>query len=527
MSSALAPSPITMRRSLAMVWRTLRSMRTALVLLLVLAVASVAGSLVPQAPNSPEAVAAMFREHPLRAEIYARLGLFDVYGSWWFALIATLLFLSLGACLLPRTRALLRNLRARPQPAREVEGFRHYAERRVAAPPGAAAAAARRVLRRRRFRLSRPDGGAALAADKGLAREAGSLLFHWSFFLLLVGVAWGKGTGFTGQAVIVEGQTWTEAHANYDGNLREGRYFGEDHTGIRIRVRRFQDAYLPDGQPTRFVTHADLLDPEGRLLGRVEISPNHPAEVAGLRIYQYGYGWAPVLEVRRDGEPVASGPVAFQQDPAPPGVSPLALPWRGALKLPTLTPQVGVALELWPDARGLVGSLAGRPTLMLEARDPVILWRAYRGDLHADEVQRTTELDLRDLEPWRSGALGLGRTVDLATGELVRPGEGRLTLTFAGLRRYTVLQVSRDRGVGLVLVAAILMLVGLLPALSSSRRRVFVRAEPDGEGALLRVGGFALQGRARFEEEFAGLVEEMARAAGARPEPARAEAGAP
>jgi cytochrome c biogenesis protein ResB len=81
--------------------------------------------------------------------------------------------------------------------------------------------------------------------------------------------------------------------------------------------------------------------------------------------------------------------------------------------------------------------------------------------------------------------------------------------------------------VGLVLAAAILMLVGLLPALSSSRRRVFVRAEPDGDGALLRVGGFALQQRVRFEEEFAALVEEMARAAGARVEPARAEAGAP
>ncbi|HXF37523.1 MAG TPA: cytochrome c biogenesis protein ResB [Actinomycetota bacterium] len=521
MSSVPQPRGITMRRSLALVWRTLRSMRTALVLLLLLALASIAGSLVPQAANSPEAVAAMARDHPLRAELYARLGLFDVYGSWWFTLIYTLLLLSLAACLLPRTRALVRNLRTRPQPAREVDGFRHHAAVPVGASPAEAVAAARRLLRRRRFRLSAPDGGAALAADKGLAREAGSLLFHWSFFLLLVGVAWGKGTGFTGFAVIVEGQAWTEAHANYDGNLREGTFFGEDHTGIRIRVRDFEDRYLPDGQPTDFVTRADLLSPDGTLLERVDIRVNQPAEVGGLRVYQYGYGWAPVLEVRRDGQLLAQAPIPFQQDPPPRGVSPLSLPWRGALKLPSLSPQLGVELDLWPDARGLVGLLAGRPIPMTEARDPVLLFRVYRGDLHAERVQRSADLDTRDMRQIAAGALGLGRTVDLETGEEVEPDAPGLTMTFAGLRRYTVLQVSRDRGLGLVLGAAILMLVGLLPALFSSRRRLFLRADPAPGGAVVRVGGFALQHADRFEEEFRRLVEELGRAGG----PIRESAG--
>jgi cytochrome c biogenesis protein len=514
-----------MRRSLALVWRTLRSMRTALVLLLLLALASIAGSLVPQAANSPEAVAAMAREDPVRAEVYARLGLFDVYGSWWFTLIYTLLLISLAACLLPRTRALARNLRTRPQSAREVDGFRHHAEVRVAASPADAVAAARRVLRRRRFRLSAPDGGLGLAADKGLAREAGSLLFHWSFFLLLLGVAWGKGTGFTGFAVIVEGDTWTEAHANYDGNIREGAFFGEDHTGIGIRVRDFEDRYLPDGQPLDFVTRADLLAPDGGLLERVDIRVNHPAAVGGLAIHQYGYGWAPVLEVRRDGELLAQAPIPFQQDRPPEGVSPLAMPWRGALKLPSLSPQVGVELDLWPDARGLVGVLAGRPVVMTEARDPVLLFTTYRGDLHADRVQRSAELDTRDMRQVSRGVLGLGRTVDLETGEEAEPDAPGLTMTFAGLRRYTVLQVSRDRGLGLVLSAAILMLVGLLPALFSSRRRVFLRADPAPDGAVLRVGGFALQHADRFEEEFGRLVQELSRAAGPARDPAGVGAG--
>ncbi len=527
-----SPSAITLRQSLALVWRSLRSMRTALVLLLLLALGSVAGSLVPQVGTSPERVAAMARDHPLRAAIYDRLGLFDVYGSWWFTLIYALLLLSLAACLVPRTRALVRNLRARPQPAREVEGFRHYAERAVATDPATAIARSRRVLRRRGFRLSPEDGGHALAADKGLAREAGSLLFHWSFFLLLVGVAWGKGTGFEGRIAVVEGETWTEAHANYEGQIREGRFFGEDHTGVQIRVLDFEDAYDRTGLPMDFVTRAELLDPRGRPVRRVEIRVNHPASIAGLRIYQFGFGWAPVLQVRWNGTLLASGPVRFEQDAAPRGVSQLALPWRGAVKLPSLEPQVGVELDLWPDSRALVALLEdGRPVPMLRAFQPVLLYRAYRGDLNLDRPQRASVLDRSELTPWRSGAIGAGQTVNLTTGETFDPGEPAdrrgLTVTFAELRQYTVLQVARDRGVGIVLAAAILVLVGLLPALYGSRRRVFVRAEPEGAGALLKVGGFALHGRARFEEEFGRLVEELARAADGAGAPAPEGVGAP
>ena len=51
-----SPQRLSPRQSVALVWRTLRSMRTALILLLLIALASVAGSLLPQWPNTPERV---------------------------------------------------------------------------------------------------------------------------------------------------------------------------------------------------------------------------------------------------------------------------------------------------------------------------------------------------------------------------------------------------------------------------------------------------------------------------------------
>jgi len=506
MSSA-AWSPSSLRRSVAVTWRTLRSMRTALILLLLLALASVAGSLVPQVGVAEARIAAMVRDHPLRARIYESLGLFDVYGSWWFTLIYVLLLVSLAACLGPRLRAFLRNLRSRPTPARELDAMRHYAQIVVPGDPDGAIRRARRVLRRRLFRVSVPNGAPALAADKGLAREGGSLLFHLAFFVLLIGVVWGKGTGFSGQAVIVEGETWTEAHANYDGTVREGRFFGEDHSGIQLRVDDFEATYRATGQPRDFVTRGELLDARGRPVERVEIRVNHPAELGGVRFYQFGYGWAPVIRVERDGVPIADGPIVCTQD-APAELSPLQVPWSCVVRLPTLEPQVGIRFELWPDRRGLLSLLqTGEAMPMLVQYAPVMTFEAFEGDLRADRVQSLGVLDTVAMRRFETGVLGAGETVDLGGG---------LTVSFPELRQYAVLTVSRDRGLWIVLFAAILILLGLIPALYTSRRRLWVEAEAAGTGAVLKVGGFALQRRSQFEEEFGKVVDELRGAFGDR-----------
>ncbi len=120
---AAEPAPFTLRMSVALVWRTLRSMRTALVLLLMLAGASVIGSLIPQLPNTPDKVTQYTLDHPLVADIYRRLGFFDVFGTWWFTLITTLLFVSLVACLIPRTRGSIRSVRQKPKQASEIDAF--------------------------------------------------------------------------------------------------------------------------------------------------------------------------------------------------------------------------------------------------------------------------------------------------------------------------------------------------------------------------------------------------------------------
>jgi cytochrome c biogenesis protein len=168
------------------------------------------------------------------------------------------------------------------------------------------------------------------------------------------------------------------------------------------------------------------------------------------------------------------------------------------IKLPSLEPQIGLAFRLLPDP---LAGVAGAP--MLEARDPFLTWRAWRGDLRLTSAQSVFALDTIGLEPWLDGGLGLGETEALPGG---------IEITFRELREYTQLLVKRDPGIGLMLAAAILILVGLVPALASSRRRVWVRATgADGAGTRLQVGGFALQRRAAFEEEFEAIASELSK----------------
>lgn len=498
----------SLQRSVALIWRTLRSMRTALILLMLLAFASVAGSLIPQWPNSPARVLDYRARHGLVGTFFDRAGLFDVFGSWWFVLITALLFASLVACLVPRTRAAWRAVRQPPIQAREIDAFRHYTEVAVPVTPEAAVASSVRVLRRRAFRVARDPDRPAVAAEKGAARELGSLMFHWAFILLLVGVIYGKGTGYTGYAVVVEGSTWVDAQANYNGQIRAGRFFNGDFTGTGVHLRGFDVAYGPTGVATDFVSHVDLLDADGDLIRQEDIRVNHPAHVEGLNIFQNGFGWAPILNVDLDGRPVATQKLVLDREPAPPGVAAEAMPWLGFLKVTSVKPQLAVEVELYPDARAF---LTQGP--MVEEFAPFIRFTVWRGPI-ADPSPAS--LDTTFMKKAASGIVGGGQTVSLQTGETLAAGalQDGLTMSFPDLRQYSYLQISRDRGVPIVLLAAILVLVGLLPALYTSRRKVWVRAEASGTGAVLKVGGFALQRKPQFEEEFSKLVEAMTKAAG-------------
>jgi cytochrome c biogenesis protein len=405
----IAPSPVrpsaaleTRRRPLWLRilsggWRELRKMRTAIILLVILALLAIIGTLLPQLPQNPRGVMGYVLRHPSTAPWFARLGLFDVFSSWFFVVTAVLMYTSIGASMFIRIPAAWRRWSDRTQ------------------------------------------------RNRALYAEIASIVFHGSFFILLVGVLYGKVGGFLGNAAVVEGDSFVEARANYD-NLSEG-ILSTNHAGFQVKVDSFNASYWPTGSPKDFTSRVRIYD-GGRLVETRSIQVNHYIDYHGIKIYQAGYGWAPTLRIETpDGRVVEDGPTIFVGDPQ------LA---NGVIKAPSAGPrdqQLGATAIFMPDPQISNQSIApGSPV----ERNPILLVRLFRGDLHLNKPQNVFQLDTGNMDlRWR-GALRLGDSV-------VTPDGYRLS--FTGLRRYTDLTINKDPGIPIVLAAFVIGLSALLLSL--------------------------------------------------------------
>jgi cytochrome c biogenesis protein len=372
-------------------------MRTAIILLAILALLAIIGTLVPQLPQNPQGVIGFAERYPQTTVWLARLGLFDVFSSWIFIVVAVLMYTSIGASMFIRVPA----------------AWRRFSNARL--------------------------------RNRALGAEAASIVFHASFFILLVGVLYGKAFGFVGNVAVVEGQTFTEAVANYD-NLSQGLFAG-NHAGFQIKVDKFNATFWPTGSPKDFISYVRLFD-HGKQVESANIQVNHYLDYAGVKIYQASYGWAPTLKIQTpDGRVVEDGPTVLVGDPQ------FA---NGVVKAPSAGPgnqQLGATVIFMPDPQIINDAIQpGSPQL----RNPIMLVRLYRGDLHLNQAQNVFTLDTSNMDMRWRGALRLHDSIVTPDGD---------RLTFTGLNYYTDLTLNKDPGIPIVLAAFAIGLSALLISL--------------------------------------------------------------
>ena len=175
-----APAPerrageLNVRETLRFAWRQLTSMRTALVLLLLLALAAVPGSLIPQERVDALDSSQWKDRHETLTPIYEKIGLFNVYGSPWFAAIYILLVVSLVGCIVPRTLVYPRAMRAEPPRApRHLTRMPAHASYTTTESPEVVVERARELLRRGATGCARTRGtGPSAPSAATCARSA-------------------------------------------------------------------------------------------------------------------------------------------------------------------------------------------------------------------------------------------------------------------------------------------------------------------------------------------------------------------
>jgi cytochrome c biogenesis protein len=460
-------------------WRQLTSMRTALILLLLLATAAIPGSIYPQHSADPNGVTTYFQQNPTLAPILDKFQLFDVYSSAWFSAIYILLFVSLIGCVLPRTAVHYQAIKSPPAATpSNLSRMPAYALVKIGAKKRPdVLIEAYKALRKQRYRVVRTEN--SVAAERGYWRETGNLIFHISLVGLLIAVGMGGAFSYSGQRVLVEGDTFVNNLAGYD-SFSPGIAFNENQLpAFSVTLNRFDVKYdylnrTNVGTPLSFKARVAIREHGSQQFINRTIQVNQPAEIPGSKIYLTGNGYAPVITIRDGKGNVAfSGPVVYLPQDA-------NMTSLGVIKVPDAKPQqFGILSFFYPTAGKLK---TGALTSVFPANaNPLVTMNVYEGNLGLDSgiPSNVFSLAVHGLKQLTGGKTGV-KSVQLKLGQTQTLPNGLGTVSFDSLRRYASLDIDYNPGQVWVLVFALLALGGLIMSLVIPRRRVWVKIVDDG-----------------------------------------------
>jgi len=460
-------------------WRQLTSMRTALMLLLLLAAAAVPGSIYPQRSADPNGVTQFFQAQPQLAKVLDSIQLFDVYSSVWFSAIYILLFVSLIGCVVPRSLVHAKALRAAPvsTPA-NLSRMPTYRALKLGNKKRAL------LLETARFQLKRSgyrviDLGDSVSAERGYLRETGNLVFHLSLIGVLISVGLGGGFSYSGQRVLVEGDTFVNNLAGYD-SFSPGVFFNEQQLlPFSMTLNKFEIDY-DIRNSTNLYTPLDFRATVSTKVGRTAkpvtsiIRVNEPLEVPNANVYLTGNGFAPVITIRdANGNISFSGPTPFLPQDA-------NMTSLGVIKVPDAKPsQFGVLAFFYPSAEKLKsGAFTSVRPLNIQ---PLLTMNVYVGDLglNGGDPKNVFSLNLHGLKQLTGGKTKV-ESLKLEPGQTLDMPNGMGTVTFDGIRRFASLDIDYNPGQLAVLLFALLALAGLITSLLVPRRRVWVKLSSEG-----------------------------------------------
>ncbi len=499
---------LTPRELLRWTWRQLTSMRIALILLLLLALAAVPGSLVPQERVDSLKASQWKDAHETLTPVYEKLGIFNVYGSPWFAAIYILLVVSLLGCIIPRSFVYARGLRAQPPAApRNLTRLPSHASYGTTEAADVVLERARAVLKRRRYRLRRQAettqaDGATVSAEKGYLRELGNLVFHLAVLVVLVGFATGTLFGFKGGVILVQGQPFSNNLTQYDDFVPGSLFDPDGMDPFSFTVDDFDVEWLTSGMARGFDAELRYTEEPGDPEQSYDLRVNHPLTIGGTELFLIGHGYAPVVTVRDgDGNVAASGPVPF----LPMGPDMFSF---GVIKAPDAKPgQLGLEGYFYPTFANVDGTPVN---LGGDDANPLLSLNVYTGDLNLDsgegqsiytlDKSQTTEVPGEDGEPLR---------VSLAPGDTVELPNGLGSVTFDEVVSWQRVQISETPGKEVALLGVVLALLGLMGSLFIRSRRVWLRVTEGPDGTLVEVAALDRSGGADTDAVLSNLVADL------------------
>ncbi len=461
-------------------YKTLASIRTGVILLIIVVIFSAAGTLVMQRPTSePGQLERAYS--PSTLALLDRIGLTDVFHSWWFLTLLALVSLSIIFASLERWPNAWR-FYARPYRSPEPH-FRAALAHRTTIPIRDAdegLEAASRAFRKMRLPAERVSGleGTSLYSERNRFAVLAVYVIHASLLFIFAGGIIDGLVGYRGFMSIDEGQTTNQF------SVRTAK--GESPRALPFSVRcdearqeNYKDAEKRDtGMPKKYWSKLAIVE-GGKVTKTKQIIVNDPLVYRGIRLFQASMGQSGTL--RNAFLEVNSGGGAIQQ----------------------VQLQTGVPQQI--------------------AADTSITLTKFVPDFYIQDNEVFTKS-----ESPNNPALGF--VVNKAGQEhkaWIFPANGNtaevpalgmtLTLTGGQLANFTGLEVSYEPGQWAVWTGCLLMGLGLVIAFYIVHMRFWAIAVHDEkQGLVLWVGGAFNKNKERFEDRFNALVASIRREVQAR-----------
>ncbi len=404
---------------------------------------------------------------PLFVDVGERVGFFRVFSAPWFLFLLALLVVSIVVCTLDRTPAIWRTAHnVKVVQAAPFFDLRLSERARFTNADDGAVEQLVKVLRGRHFRVRQISVEASadrssmpirhIYGDRNQYIKLATLFTHLGLILFLAGGAVTAGLGYETVVFLGQGQTAPVHPVGTPDNML-------------VKNIHFEAPTRPDGSFSDFRTDLAVYR-NGQEVARKTIRVNDPLGVDGYVFHQNTFGpaedlsiWDPAGRLVWDGPVLLAGALADRP--------------QGFLTIPGS--HVGLLLVLARSADG----------------DPLL---AVTGLGETESPDQSNILFVQ--------ALGLGATTDPQT-------TAGYTVGWKAATAYTGMVIKRDPGQGLIWIAYLSLITGLVLTFYFPRRRLWARLHDD-HLELAFLGDRYVSS----DREFGALVDDLAVRLRNRPE---------
>ena len=436
--------------------KTFKSRKFAVYLLTIVTAVLVIGSFVPNPNFVTPAEAEKIRNNPVM-NFVSKLNPMDLSKTWFFYGLFSVLALSIVACTLDRLKYRQRTPQTgEPVAAVEYNGGGEKAFLTLG-----------QVLRAKKWQVNMKGDEAEVLAEKGRWGFWGSILFHASILLMVLGGMFTAAGSFLAGIVVTEGQTLPVAKESLVNIARLPRAFSQ--TGLNVRLDTFRPE-LVDGSAVKYTASMAVFDEKGNETYK-DVGINDALTFKGYRFMLENYGFAPWFEI----EDARTGGVVID--------SYINLVGRQAQEYDVVSlpgTDVSIRTYIYPDFKGQGENISTKSVL---PNNPVYKLVYIQGNRLGKEV-----------------LLPLKKEVQLENYKI----------RFKDLRYWTNIKIASDPGEGPMFAGFIVGCIGLSLRFLDPRKVLrFEIVENEAGQVLIRAWGYHSYAPDLFKEKIRELLEEV------------------